>query len=230
MREAGPVAEEAPELQVGVDPGLHSAEELQNKSVAVDHRCVGLLGSEDGRFEEVSCHAEQRPEVLRRGSDHLTERPGEPAAARNEIEEGKGETTVHHCVVQQPLLFESISRDVHSRDRLDRRTRRPARSRGEGDRQHIGLGLALSVGRPDQQDVGHRRVVRHRDGLSDLGCLDGPGLAGEPTASAEIAGKNGLQCGLVPAPEHVLPCAAHRECGYRGAPRRATDGLGPLRR
>ena len=41
---AAPLGEETPDLEVGVDPLLGTAEELEEEPVAEDHRRVGLLG------------------------------------------------------------------------------------------------------------------------------------------------------------------------------------------
>ena len=73
--------------------------------------------------------------------------------------------------------------------------------------------------------------MRHGNSLDDLGGLDQPGLAPEPALPREIAGKDGLQLGLVPPAQRVLPCAPHGEhgqCARRG--RRVGDGLHALRR
>src|SRR5207253_7701802 len=89
----------------------------------------------------------------------------------------------------------------------------------EGHREHVDLRLALGIGQLDEQDVSHRCVTWHGNNLDDLGGLDQPGLAPEPALPLEVAGKDGLQLGLVPTSQRVLPCAPYGErgqCASRG--------------
>ena len=51
VREAGPGREEAPDLDIGVQPGLHSAKELEDGRIPEDDRRVALLGAYGARGE-----------------------------------------------------------------------------------------------------------------------------------------------------------------------------------
>ena len=58
--------QEPPELQIGIGFRLETAENLEDEAVAIDHRCVGLLGLYDGRFQEISHRPQKRAEIARR--------------------------------------------------------------------------------------------------------------------------------------------------------------------
>src|SRR6266404_1836306 len=55
--------QEPPELQIGIGFRLETAEKLEDEAVAVDHRCVGLLGLYDRRLQELSRRPQKRAEI-----------------------------------------------------------------------------------------------------------------------------------------------------------------------
>src|SRR2546422_1335931 len=97
--------QEPPELKIGIGLRLETAEKLKDEAVAVDHRCVGLLGLHDGRLQEISRRPQERAEIARRRGDHFAESPAEAPASGDEIEEAKREARIHHRVVEDPFLL-----------------------------------------------------------------------------------------------------------------------------
>ena len=95
--------QEPPELQIGIGFRLETAEKLEDEAVAVDHRCVGLLGLHDGRLPEISRRPQKRAEIARRRGDHFAESPAEAPASGDEIEEGKRESRIDYRVVEDPF-------------------------------------------------------------------------------------------------------------------------------
>ena len=99
------LCQEPPDLQIGIRFRLETAEKLEDEAVAVDHRCVGLLGLYDGRLQEISRRLQTRAENARRRGDHFAESPAEAPASDDEIEEAKREARIHHRVVEDPFLL-----------------------------------------------------------------------------------------------------------------------------
>src|SRR6266550_2641785 len=96
--------QEPPELQIGIGFRFETAEKLEDEAVAVDHRCVGLLGLYDRRLQEISRRPQKRAEIARRRGDHFAESPTEVPASGDEIEEAEREARIHHRVVEDPCF------------------------------------------------------------------------------------------------------------------------------
>ena len=80
LSKRGPLAEVAPELEVGVDARLDAAEQLQDQALAEDHRRVALLGAERRRLGRLV--------ALQRGAQRR--RRADPSAARRRCPSASG--------------------------------------------------------------------------------------------------------------------------------------------
>ena len=176
--------QEGRDLQVGIEPRIEPAVQLEDEAVAEDHRAVALLGARRDDAQVVRDLAAKGSERSRRLAGELTSTSAQAATARDRGQEHIRERGDSHGVDEDPCAG-SVALALESRNagprRLGQHRCRSGLGQG-GNRDEIFLRIALRELDTQDQQQGRCLARAHRDCVADLRRCDPPCLAAEPAA------------------------------------------------
>ena len=167
VREAGPLREEAPDLQVGVLAGFHLAEELHDEAVVEHQRAVRLVGPRDVHFEGHTVGRRRAPEAAE-GRNRMPDQRSlalQAAALGDDVEQVGPERWHHRCLIEDGLGVTTGSAQ-HGHEGVGEIADQGIGlvSFGDAERNDIRLRLAFGIGDREKR---HRDAVGQGNGRTD---------------------------------------------------------------
>ena len=171
---------------------------------------VTIFGSSARRIEA----AQARERAGGAGLDRAG-RTGLPAAAGDQLQQRRAESTIQQRIVQHAAL---AVRALNMRDQRVRQIARKLlgmRAGCAGQRQHVGIRRAFAVAHAHHGDHGLLVAIGDWDCVEQLGRRDAARFAAEPAAWLDIGRQRRLEGCSAEWLEQLLPTIGCREGGQR---------------
>ena len=225
VREAGPLGEKAPDLQVGVLPGLDLAEELHDEALVEHQRAVALVGAGDVNLEGRAvgaCRATQAPEC----GHGVADQRGialDPPTLGDDIEQMRPERRHDRRLVEDGLdVAAGPAQHGHDGRRHVADQRVGVVSFGDAEGDDVGVRFAFGIGHRQER---HRHALGQRHRGRDAHGGDLAPLARVPAPRSQPRAQDSLQPGAVSAGEHRFPRTADGHGGGDPARRRCVSAV-----
>ena len=196
--------QKAAEFQIGVHAVRYAPKELEDEPLPIDDRGVALLGGQRGGEQGSIGRPPQSSEGLRGQRAQRPRRPLEALAPGNGHQHGLPQWRLPPGFAQQPLGIRALHPGEHGLGGLLLHLRR-VRADGNGQREDIGLWLALPVRHRDKDP---RRHCRGRGKWHDLHQRDRANVArlpAEPAPRLQIPREEQFEGGFGLPLEDLLP-------------------------
>ena len=226
LGEVGTLAEEAPDLEVGVLSRLDLAKQLHDEAVAEHDGAVALVGPWDVHLERRPVGREQAPEPPE-GRVGVARECGvalDAPALGDDVEEIGTEGGHERRVVEQRRLLLARGSSEHGHDRLGGVAHERVGLFAFGDPQGDNVRIRVTF-RVRHGDERHRDAVGEGNGRGDADRGNLAFLASEPSSGPQPRPQHAFETAALPPGENRFPRAGHGDGGRDPARGRDIRGV-----